>query len=302
MTRKLLLAIPAALSLAACGGGGGDDVTNVPAQAQYSDTTSAPNWTTTLPANLTTYAERDGTNVTSSQKVVNVEFKQWNSTRGGHDQVDVQIDGDVITLMWDATEQAHVGTYNGRTYLYASDFITDNDPTAPETVAEEFIVGSIDLTNPNSIPTEIAVGVVGFETPDSVVAAATGTANYTGVGVMAFISANTYNTADMQANFAVNFTNSTISGSVDIDDPLTNPSTYNFATVNVPQTALTGNGFSAQPTVTVNNPGGNTYTFNNETINGTFYGDNSEVLAGVLSADYTENGAPGVAIGTYWGH
>jgi hypothetical protein len=72
--------------------------------------------------------------------------------------------------------------------------------------------------------------------------------------------------------------------------------------VNVPQTALTGNGFSAQPTVTVNNPGGNTYTFNNETINGTFYGDNSEVLAGVLSADYTENGAPGVALGTYWGH
>jgi hypothetical protein len=54
--------------------------------------------------------------------------------------------------------------------------------------------------------------------------------------------------------------------------------------------------------VTVNNPGGNTYTFNNETINGTFYGDNSEVLAGVLSADYTENGAPGVAIGYYSGH
>ena len=88
---------------------------------------------------------------------------------------------DVITLTWDATEQAHVGTYNGRTYLYASDFITDNDPTAPETVAEEFIVGSMDLTNPNSNPTELAVGVVGFETPDSVVAAATGTANYTGV-------------------------------------------------------------------------------------------------------------------------
>jgi hypothetical protein len=38
MTQKLLLAIPAALSLAACGGGG-DDVTNVPAQAQYSDST-----------------------------------------------------------------------------------------------------------------------------------------------------------------------------------------------------------------------------------------------------------------------
>ena len=135
MTRKLLLAIPAAISLAACGGGGDYDVTTVPAQAQYSYTTSAPNWTTTLPANLTTYAERDGTNVTSSQKVVNVEYKQWNSTRGAHDQVDVQINGDVITLTWDATEQAHVGTYNGRTYVYNAIPITDNDPTAPETVA-----------------------------------------------------------------------------------------------------------------------------------------------------------------------
>ena len=301
MTQKLLLAIPAALSLAACGGGG-DDITTVPAQAQYSDTTSAPNWTTTLPANLTTYAERDGTNVTSSQKVVNVEYNQWNSTRAAHDQVDVQINGDVITLTWDATEQAHVGTYNGRTYVYDAAPITDNDPTAPEMVAEAFIFVSLDLTNPNSIPTETALGVMGFETPDPVVAAATGTANYTGRGNMVFMSANAIDVTDMQANFAVNFTNSTISGAVNIDDPLTNPSTYSFATVNVPQTALTGNRFSAQPTVTVNNPGGNTYTFNNETINGTFYGDNSEVLAGVLSADYTENGAPGVAVELYSGY
>ena len=33
--------------------------------------------------------------------------------------------------------------------------------------------------------------------------------------------------------------------------------------------------------------------------NRTFYGDNSEVLAGVLSVDYTVNGTPGVAIGGY---
>ena len=93
MTQKLLLALPAALSLAACGGGG-DEATTTPAQAQYSYTTSSPNWTTTLPANLSVYAEQDGTNVTSSQKITNVEFKQWNATRGGPDQVDIQIDGE----------------------------------------------------------------------------------------------------------------------------------------------------------------------------------------------------------------
>jgi len=97
MTQKLLLALPAALSLAACGGGD-DEATTTSAQAQYSYTTSSPNWTTTLPANLSVYAEQDGTNVTSSQKVANVEFKQWNATRGAHDQIDIQIDGEIITL------------------------------------------------------------------------------------------------------------------------------------------------------------------------------------------------------------
>jgi hypothetical protein len=33
--------------------------------------------------------------------------------------------------------------------------------------------------------------------------------------------------------------------------------------------------------------------------NWTFYGDSSEVLAGVLSADYTKNGTPDVATGHY---
>jgi len=73
-----------------------------------------------------------------------------------------------------------------------------------------------------------------------------------------------------------------------------------LATISVPQTALTGNGFSAQPTLAVNNTSSNTYAFSNPTINGTFYGDNSDVLAGTLSADYTVNGTAGVAVGTYW--
>jgi len=117
MAQKLLLALPAALSLAACGGGGGDEATTTPAQAQYSYTTGSPNWTTTLPATLSVYAEQDGTNVTSSQKVANVEFKQWNATRGSHDQIDIQIDGEIITLNWDTTNGEHVGTHDGRAYV-----------------------------------------------------------------------------------------------------------------------------------------------------------------------------------------
>ena len=304
MTQKLLLALPAALSLAACGGGGDDEATTTPAQAQYSLTTSSPSWTTTLPANLSVYAEQDGTNVTSSQKVANVEFKQWNATRGGHDQVDIQIDGEIITLNWDANDQLHRGTHDGRTYVTFGFSLNDGDPNAPETVVELSYIIAVNSTNA-AIIDDIAASVYGYETPDAVVAAATGTANYSGTGSIYYLTPNAWEISETQANFAVDFNTSTISGAIDVDDPVvrsqtTAPYTYTFATISVPTTALTGNGFSAQPTVTVNNPGANTYTFSNETINGTFYGDSSDVLAGTLSADYTVNGTAGVAVGNYW--
>ena len=152
---------------------------------------------------------------------------------------------------------------------------------------------------------DIAAGVVGFETPDAVVAAATGTANYSGGGEIFYLTANAWEVSETQANFVVDFNTSTISGAISVDDPYILASqqpagTYTFATISVPTTALTGNGFSAQPTVTVLNPGTNTYTFSNQTINGSFYGDSSDVLAGTLSTDYTVNGTAGVAVGTYW--
>ncbi|MDC1193148.1 transferrin-binding protein-like solute binding protein [Planktomarina temperata] len=303
MTQKLLLALPAALSLAACGGGGGDEATTTPAQAQYSYTTSSPNWTTTLPATLSVYAEQDGTNVTSSQKVANVDIKQWNATRGEPDQVDIQIDGKVITLTYDPATREMSGTHDGKNYYFGYFSNTQRNSNQTETVAAQVIIVVGDA-NTNTI-SEIAQGVIGFETPDSVVAAATGTANYSGGGTIRYLTANAWEISETQANFAVDFNTSTISGAINVDAPTTSsgsgsgPVTYSFATISVPPTALTGNGFSAQPTVTVNNPGANTYTFSNETINGTFYGDSSDVLAGTLSADYTVNGTAGVAVGDY---
>jgi len=304
ITQKLLLALPAALSLAACGGGGGDEATTTPAQAQYPYTTGSPNWTTTLPATLSVYAEQDGTNVTSSQKVANVEFKQWNATRGSHDQIDIQIDGEIITLIWDANNGDHRGTHDGRTYVNFGFAINDGHPNAPETVVDLSYIVAVNSTN-TAIIDDIAAGVVGFETPDAVVAAATGTAKYSGTGSIYYLTPNAWEISETQANFTVDFNTSTISGAISVDDPYILASqqpagTYSFATISVPQTALTGNGFSAQPTVTVHNPGTNTFTFSNETINGTFYGDSSDVLAGTLSADYSVNGTAGVAVGNYW--
>ena len=304
ITQKLLLALPAALSLADCGGGGGHEATTAPAQAQYSLTTSAPNWTTTLPANLSVYATQDGTNVTSSKKIANMEFKQWNAARGGHDQIDIQIDGEIITLIWDANNGDHRGTHDGRTYVNFGFAINDGHPNAPETVVDLSYIVAVNSTN-TAIIDDIAAGVVGFETPDAVVAAATGTAKYSGTGSIYYLTPNAWEISETQANFVVDFNTSTISGAISVDDPYILASqqpagTYTFATISVPTTALTGNGFSAQPTVTVLNPGTNTYTFSNQTINGSFYGDSSDVLAGTLSADYSVNGTAGVAVGNYW--
>ena len=67
---------------------------------------------------------------------------------------------------------------------------------------------------------EIAQGVIGFETPDSVVAAATGTANYSGGGEIVYLAPNAWEISETQANFAVDFNTSTISGAISVDDPV----------------------------------------------------------------------------------
>jgi len=187
-------------------------------------------------------------------------------------------------------------------------FYAPNTPLYGEICSQtETVAAVVDIfvgdANTGTI-SEIAQGVIGFETPDSVVAAATGTANYSGGGTIRYLAPTAWEISETQANFAVDFNTSTISGAISGDDPhvpsqATGPNTYTFATMTVPQTALTGNGFSAQPTVTVNNAGSNTYAFSNPTINGTFYGDSSNVLAGALSADYTKNGTAGMATGHY---
>ena len=209
----------------------------------------------------------------------------------------------MITLTYDPTTQLTSGTHDGKTYYFDYYSNTQNNSGQTETVAANIFI-LVGDANTGAI-SEIAEGVIGFETPDSVVSAATGTANYSGGGKIYYLTSNAWEISEIQANFAVDFNTSTISGAISVDDPhvpsqATGPNTYTFATISVPQTALTGNGFSAQPTVTVNNPGANTYTLSNETINGTFYGDSSDFLAGTLSADYTVNGTAGVAVGNYW--
>ena len=213
---------------------------------------------------------------------------------------DVEIYGKTVSMTWNATE----GYYSGR--VDGKDIYLKPKETGSDGGSWVASYDRLEIKGRNSSYTVWSVPLFyGFETPDAVVAAATGTANYSGSGSMVYLAPNAWEISGLQANFNVDFNTSTISGAIKVDDPYISgqqqpANTYNFATISVPTTALTGNGFSAQPTVTVLNPGTNTYTFSNQTINGSFYGDSSDVLAGTLSTDYTVNGTAGVAVGTYW--
>ena len=126
-------------------------------------------------------------------------------------------------------------------------FYAPNTPLYGEICSQtETVAAVVDIfvgdANTGTI-SEIAQGVIGFETPDSVVAAATGTANYSGGGEILYLAANAWEISETQANFAVDFNTSTISGAISVDDPLvpsqaTAPNTYTFATISVPHNSI----------------------------------------------------------------
>ena len=303
MTYKILWAIPFAAALTACGGT--DDTTGTTTAAAQIATTgvSLASTGTFHTGNSPMTLVQDGKVSFVSNEVINVKVNPLSATASSNRKdftFDAEIYGKTVTMTWNATE----GYYSGR--VDGKDIYLKPKETGSDGGSWVASYDRLEIKGRNSSYTVWSVPLFyGFETPDAVVAAATGTANYSGSGSMVYLAPNAWEISGLQANFAVDFNTSTISGAIKVDDPYISgqqqpANTYTFATISVPTTALTGNGFSAQPTVTVLNPGTNTYTFSNQTINGSFYGDSSDVLAGTLSTDYTVNGTAGVAVGTYW--
>ena len=289
MTYKILWAIPFAAALTASGGA--DDTTGTTtAAAQIATTGVSLASTGTFPTgNSPMTLVQDGKVSFVNNEVINVKVNPLSATASSNRKdftFDAEIYGKTVTMTWNATE----GYYSGR--VDGKDIYLKPKETGSDGGSWVASYDRLEIKGRNSSYTVWSVPLFyGFETPDAVVAAATGTANYSGSGSMVYLAPNAWEISGLQANFAVDFNTSTISGAIKVDDPYISgqqqpANTYTFATISVPTTALTGNGFSAQPTVTVNSPGANTYTFSNETINGTFYGDSSDVLAGTLSADY----------------
>ena len=283
--------------LAACGGGGEEATvaTLVPytpqtatVQAQESDTASKPNWAQVLPLRLSQTSSRDGSSLIRYQNIANIEYL-YNTNTSTFDRIDLSIDGQVVRLTVNpANSRQYSGSHNG--ILYSVDILhTANTVDALsnlEYVAELLFIPTYDATNSTNTN---SFAIAGFETSTAKVAAATGTATYNGTGWLGYSSESGFTDSELDVTLNVNFQdpsgNQTVGGTIDVSDPA-NHALSGYATLTIPTTQLTGNGFSTTPVLTSSNG----LSLTDASISGTFYGDYYGALGGVIHAQGDDSG------------
>ncbi len=269
----------------------------VSVNAQDSDTASKPNWAQALPLRLSQTSSRDGSSLVRYQNIANIEYI-YNTSTSTFDHIDLSIDGQVVRLTVNpANSNEYNGSHNG--VFYTVDILHSANTVDPlsnlEYVAELLFLPTYDAansTNTNSF------AIVGFETPTARVAVATGTATYNGTGWLGYSSASGFTSSELDVTLNVNFQdpsgNQTVGGTIDVSDPA-NHALYGYATLTIPTTQLTGNGFSATPVLTSSNG----LSLTDASINGTFYGDYYGALGGVIHAQGDDSGTTVVVNGGY---
>ena len=269
----------------------------VSVNAQDSDTASKPNWAQALPLRLSQTSSRDGSSLVRYQNIANIEYI-YNTSTSTFDHIDLSIDGQVVRLTVNsANSNEYNGSHNG--VLYTVDILhsanTVDALSNLEDVAELLFLPTYDATNSTNTN---SFAVVGFETPTARVAAATGTATYNGTGWLGYSSASGFTSSELDVTLNVNFQdpsgNQTVGGTIDVSDPA-NHALYGYATLTIPTTQLTGNGFSATPVLTSSNG----LSLSDASINGTFYGDYYGALGGVIHAQGDDSGTTVVVNGGY---
>ena len=269
----------------------------VSVNAQDSDTASKPNWEQALPLRLSQTSSRDGSSLVRYQNIANIEYI-YNTSTSTFDHIDLSIDGQVVRLTVNpANSNEYNGSHNG--VLYTVDILhsanTVDALSNLEDVAKLLFLPTYDATNSTNTN---SFAIVGFETPTARVAAATGTATYNGTGWLGYSSASGFTSSELDVTLNVNFQdpsgNQTVGGTIDVSDPA-NHALYGYATLTIPTTQLTGNGFSATPVLTSSNG----LSLTDASINGTFYGDYYGALGGVIHAQGDDSGTTVVVNGGY---
>ena len=293
MTYKLLWTIPFAAALTACSTAEETTGTKTAAaQIATSGVSLASTGTFNTGNNPMTLAQNGKVSFVNDE-VINVKVNPLSasaSTNRKDFTFDVEIYGKTVTLTWDATESHYAGRVNGKD-IFLKPKETGSDGGSWVASYDRL---EIKGRNPSYIVWSVPL-IYGYETADATVAAATGTATYTGNGRLSLQKPTNREWRKLDASLSVNFNNQTVAGSMKISEAVDHTK-MTAGTLTIPTTAISGNGFAANNAqITINQSVNQTnnsttqYALSNADVSGTFYGVNGGVLGGDITADGTIN-------------
>ena len=239
---KILWAIPFAAALTACDGA--DDTTGTTtAAAQIATTGVSLASTGSFPTgNNSMTLVQDGKVSFVNNEVINVKVNPLSTTASSNRKdftFDVEIYGKTVSMTWNATEGYYTGSVDGKD-IYLKPKETGSD--GGSWVAS---YDRLEIKGRNSSYTVWSVPLIyGYETADATVAAATGTATYTGNGRLSLQMPTDREWRNLDASLSVDFGNQTVGGSMKISDAKDHKN-MTAGTLTIPTTAISGNGFDA---------------------------------------------------------
>jgi len=264
--RSILLSI-SALSLAACGGGGGV-TTSVVGFAQPSSEIAVGFKSS---AETVTAVSNGTTPATVSQR--DVSFAVTDTT-----QVTVTIDGTPYVLDLDGS--FYRTTQGNLSVLFFLESLRYDDLEFGWLFQENLATGEA----------EGGYIVWGFKTDPVEVAAQSGTATYTGQARFDVYNATTDEYGSGSIQLVTDFASDTISGTMilsDIDGLAGGLGGLPDATVTINPAAITSNGFSTTTSTVITGANLNGAVINPGTLEGTFFGSNAPRVGGTFSATGT---------------
>ena len=228
-----------------------------------------------------------------NNEVINVKVNPLSTTASSNRKdftFDVEIYGKTVSMTWNATEGYYTGRVDGKD-IYLKPKETGSD--GGSWVAS---YDCLEIKGRNSSYTVWSVPLIyGYETADATVAAATGTATYTGNGRLSLQMPTDREWRNLDASLSVDFGNQTVGGSMKISDAKDHKN-MTAGTLTIPTTAISGNGFDAtNAQITINQSTNSTnnstsqYALSNTEVSGTLDIVNGGVLGGVITADGTVN-------------
>ena len=293
MTKKIFLALPFAAAITACSNPEETTgTTSAAAQIATSGVSLASTGTFRTHNSPMTLVQNGKVSFVNDE-VINVKANPLSKTASSNRKdftFDVEIYGKTVSLTWDTKEEHYSGRVNGK------DIFLKPKETGSDGGSWVASHDRLEIKGRNSSYTVWSVPLVyGYETAESTVAAATGTATYTGQGRLSLQMPTTREWRKLDANLSVDFNNNTVGGSMKISEAADHTK-LTAGTLTLPTTTMSSTGFDASNAqITINqtiDTAKNTttqYALNTADVSGTFYGVNGGVLGGVIKADGAVN-------------